>query len=119
MKISKLGNHLKRVRWSVDRFSDLVHERRRSVAQESRALADVYDSAGFESHQASAGCVGSDRVIGKHDLSEWTGSAVERAVAFHGHNAVRDNEVDWNSGAQIKDALLDPLPMEDVLRPST
>ncbi len=33
-------------------------------------------------------------------------------VSFHRNNFLRDNEVDRDSGAQIKDALLNALPVE-------
>src|SRR5664280_1326775 len=83
-----------------------------------RALADVHDSSGFEPHESCEGCVGSNGVIRKHDLSHCTSSAVEGPVAFHRHNAVHYNEMDGNSGAQIEDALLNALPVENILWPS-
>jgi hypothetical protein len=61
--MSKLWNHLKGVRWSIDGFSNLLNECMRSIAKESRALANVRDSVGFESHQTRAGCVRSNWVI--------------------------------------------------------
>ena len=117
-KILKLRDHLEGSRGRLDGFSDLVDQCRRSVAQESRALANVHDSAGFESHQSRAGCIGSHRIVRKHDLPQRTRGAVEWSVAFHRHDAVRDNEVDRNGGAQIEDAFLNALPVEDILRPS-
>src|SRR5664279_1144135 len=118
LEVSKLWNHPESRGRKSNGFSDLLDKSRRSVPKESRALANVNDSIGMKSHQSRAGCVGCDRIICKHDLSQRTRGAVERPVAFHRHNAVRDNETDRNGCAQIKDALLNPLPMENVLRPS-
>src|SRR5271166_730916 len=116
--MSELRDDLKGSRGSIDGFSDLVDECRRSVAQESRALADVHDSSGFEPHEPCAGCVGSNRVIRKHNLSQRTSRAVEWPVSFHRYDAVSDNEVDRKGGAQIEDAFLNALPVENILRPS-
>src|SRR5271166_5546994 len=116
--MSELRDDLKGSRGSIDGFSNQVDECRRSVAQESRTLADVHDSSGFEPHESCAGCIGSNRVIRKYDLSQRTRGAIKRPVSFHRNNAVRDNEVDRNSGAQIEDALLNALPVKNILRPS-
>src|SRR5271157_5380028 len=116
--MSELRDDLKGSRGSIDGFSNQVDECRRSVAQESRTLADVHDSSGFEPHESCAGCIGSNRVIRKYDLSQRTRSAVEWPVSFHRNNAVRDHKVDRNSCAQIEDALLNAFPVENILRPS-
>src|SRR5208282_5669433 len=50
-------NHLKWSRGRCNGFSDIVGEFGRRVAEEFRALANVHDSAGFESHQPCASCV--------------------------------------------------------------
>ena len=78
--MSKLWNYLERNRWSVDGFANLIDECRRSVAKESRALADVNDSVGLEPHESRTGCVSSYRIIRKHDRPQSTGTAVERDV---------------------------------------
>src|SRR5271157_4853857 len=116
--MSELRDDLKGSRGSIDGFSNQVDECRRSVAQKSRTLADVHDSSGFEPHESRTGCIGSDRVIRNNNLPKRTSSAVKGSVAFHGLNAVCDHEMDRNGGAQIEDALLNALPVEDVLRPS-
>src|SRR5271165_5577755 len=117
-KILKLGNHLERSRGTIDGFSNLVDQRRRSVADESRALVNVHDSARFESHQARTGCVCGHWVVREHDLSQRARSTVKGTVSFHRHYAVRDNEMNGNRGTEIEDALLNALPVEDILRPS-
>jgi hypothetical protein len=47
MKVLKLSNHLKWGRGRCNGFSDIVGEFGRRVAEEFRALANVYDSVGF------------------------------------------------------------------------
>src|SRR5271165_6187580 len=76
------------------------------------------DAIGFESHESGTGCIGSLWVVRKNNLSQRTSKASKRPVSFHRHDAVRDHEVDRNGGAQIQDALLNAVPVENVLRPS-
>src|SRR5271165_3105199 len=77
------------------------------------------DSTGIEPHQSSAGCVGGHRIIRDHNASQRTrGAAVQGPVSFHRHDTVRDNKVDWDGSAQIEDALLNTLPVENILRPA-
>src|ERR1017187_7678462 len=77
-KILKFRHHLEWRHGSREDFSNLVEECRRTVAQKSRALANVRNAIGFESHQVRAGCVGSHRIVPEHDLSQGTSGAVER-----------------------------------------
>ena len=81
-------------------------------------MADVDDLVRIKSHQTCAGRIAGNGIIGKHDLAEWAGSAIERAIAFHRDNSIRDNKMNWNGGADIQDALLNALPVENILRPS-
>src|SRR5271165_3847574 len=76
------------------------------------------NSTGIEPHQSCAGGIGSDRIVREHDLAERTSSAVERSIAFHRYYPVRDHEMDRNGGTQIENALLNALPVENILRPS-
>ena len=96
LKKPKLRNHLEGSNRDIAGFCSLVDERRRSVADESCALANVHDSAGIESHQTRTGCIGSHRIIRKHNRSQRTRRAVKGAVPFHRHDAIRDDEVDRN-----------------------
>src|ERR1039457_1949583 len=95
----KLRNHPE---WTCRRsqnFTCLVNQSLWSVAKESRALANVHDSAGFESHKPCAGSVGSHRIVREHDLPQSTRRAVEWPISFHRYDAVHDNEVDRECGA--------------------
>ena len=114
-KMLKLGNHMEGSGRSIDGFSNLVDQCRRRVPEESRSLVKVSDVVGFQPHQSRAGRIGSHWIVREYDLSEKTRAAVKGAVAFHGHNAVCDNEVDRNRGAYIKDALLNAFPMEKTV----
>src|ERR1035437_434852 len=116
--MSELRDYLEGLRRRIDDFSNLVDECCRSIAEESRSLANVNDSIGMKSHQSRAGCIGGHWIIRKHDLSQSARGAVERPVAFHRHNPVSDHEADWHRSAKIKDALLNTIPMEHILRPS-
>ena len=80
-------------------LSDFVDQCRMSVSDESRALANVYDLSGFESHQPRAGRVGSHGIVCKHNLPQRPRRAVEWPVSFHRHDPVRDHEVDGDCGA--------------------
>jgi integrase len=64
--MSELRDDLKGSRGSIDGFSNLLDECRRSVAQESRTLADVPDSFGQETsaHSPGEGCLANTRRIG-------------------------------------------------------
>src|SRR5271165_2174958 len=99
MEILELGNRLEWSRGRCNGLSDLVGEFRRGVAEESRSLANVHDSAGFEPHESGAGCISSNRIIREDDLSQKPRSAVKGPVSLHSQNAVRDNEVDRNGCA--------------------
>src|SRR5271165_1291472 len=68
--MSELRDDLKGSRGSIEGFSNQVDECRRSVAQESRTLADVRDSSGVESHQLRAGCISSNRRIGPGERAD-------------------------------------------------
>lgn len=69
------------------------------------------DPVGFKSHQPRAGCIGSHRVVRKHNSSQRASGVIKGPVSLHRYNAVCDNEVDGHSGTQIKDALLNALPI--------
>src|SRR4029077_6684238 len=114
----ELRDYLERSRGRLGNFSHLIDKCRGKVAQEFRALADVDNSVGFETHEPGARGVGSDGIVRQHDLSQWTSSAVEWAVPLHCHNAVGDNEVDRDGRAHIKNAFLNALPVENVLWPA-
>ena len=89
----------------------------RKFPRNTDASEKVCNSLGFQAHQSSAGRVSGDGVIREHDLAEGTWVSVEWAVAFHGHDAVRYDEVDRHCGANVENALLNTLPVENVLRP--
>ena len=92
----KLLYHLEWGLWKGNGFSNLVNECTSGVPEESGALVKVNDSFRMKSHQPGAGRIGSHRIVCKHNLPQRPRLAVERSIAFHRHNPVRDNEVDRN-----------------------
>src|SRR6516225_9365140 len=44
--------------------------------------------------------------------------SMKRPVPFHRDNAISDDKVDWYRCTDIEDAAMNPLPMEEILRPS-
>ena len=70
--MAKLRDGLEGFNRRNDRFSGMIDERRRSIAQELGALTKVNYSAGFKAHQSRAGCVCGYLIIRKHDLSQDT-----------------------------------------------
>jgi hypothetical protein len=62
-----------------------------------------------------------DRATGsfaKSNFSEGPRSTIQRPIALHRNNSLSNHEVDWDSGTDIKNALLNALPVEDILWPS-
>ncbi|HME31308.1 MAG TPA: hypothetical protein VKG65_01010 [Terriglobales bacterium] len=80
--------------------------------------SNVCDSSGLKPHQAHACCVGSYRIIRRDNFAEGPKSAIQRPIAFHCDNSIRNHEVDWNGGAQIENAFLNALSVENILRPA-
>jgi hypothetical protein len=66
----------------------------------------VGDRAWFKSHQPRAGRIGGDGIVCKHNLAQTPRSSIERTVAFHCYNAIRNHEMDRNGCTEIQDALL-------------
>jgi hypothetical protein len=44
--------------------------------------------------------------------------SVQWAIAFHSHDRICDHKVNRHSGADVENALLDAVPVEDVLGPT-
>jgi hypothetical protein len=85
------------------------------------SLSNAFTSAnslGFRAHQSSAARVSGDGLIREQDLPEGTWSTVEWSVAFHCYYAVTYDEVDRHCGANVENALLNALRVENVLWPS-
>ena len=53
------------------------------VAKELPSFRDMPNLLRIKSHQACAGRIGRDRIIGEHDLPELVGASLQWSVAFH------------------------------------
>jgi hypothetical protein len=87
-----------------------------SIAKKPRTLANMHDAAGLEPHQASTSCVGGNWIVCPYDRAQRSPGAIEWSVAFHRHDPVSNHEMNWSGCAEIENALLDPFPVQDVLR---
>jgi hypothetical protein len=79
---------------------------------------NVSDSVWLQAHEPGARGIGRDWVIGENQTPKRPGCSVQWAVAFHGHDRICDHKVNRHSGADVENALLDAVPMEDVLGPT-
>jgi hypothetical protein len=58
-------------------------------------------------------------IVGENDGPEWSRSAVQRSISFHGHGTIRVYKMNRDGGrANIQNALLNSAPVEDVFRPA-
>ncbi len=73
------------------------------------------DTIGIETHQARTREIRGYGIVGENDLSEMPVSSVQRPVAFHRHDSVRDDEMHRNCRTNIENAPVDSLPVQDIL----
>ena len=76
------------------------------------------DTIWIETHQARTREIRGYGIVGENYLSEMPVSSVQWPVAFHRNNAVRDDEMHWSRRANIENAAVDALPMQNVLGPA-
>src|SRR5688572_30461580 len=76
------------------------------------------DAARIETHQTGTGEVRGHGVVSENYLAEISVSAVQRPVAFHGNDTIRNDEVHWHCGTDIENAPMDALPMQNILGPA-
>jgi len=69
-------------------------------------LSQVIDAQRVETHQAAAYEIGGDGIVGQHDSSEITRSAMQRPVAFHANDPVGNDEMRRNRGVNVEDASI-------------
>src|SRR6266498_249674 len=117
LKVSESWQHSEGNRPSWHRFRDQVDPVIRAVPKKMRGPIEMPNAIGIEAHQSRTGEVCSHGIVGQDDLSKMPMSSVQGPVSFHRDDAVRDDEVHRYCGADIEDASVDALPMQDVLRP--
>ena len=81
------------------------------VAKELASLREMPNLLGIKSHQARAGRIGRDRIIGEHYLPKLARVSLQWSIAFHGGYTVCDHEVNRNCSADIENAFVNSTPM--------
>ena len=114
----KLGNNLKRHAWRSHCFTGLINQLGARIPEELGCLANVDDAAGIHAHQPRTGCIGSNQVIGQNNTRKRPRRAVQWTIAFHRHDRVCDHKMNRNRGADVENALLNTVPVENVLGPA-
>ena len=79
---------------------------------------NMNDAAGLHAHEPRTGCIGGDCVIGQNNTPKRSRCAVQWAIPLHRHDRVCDHKVNPHRGADVENALLDAIPVEDVLGPA-
>ena len=69
-------------------------------------------------HQRTTRCIGSQWIVGEDDTPEMTSRTMQRPIALHRFHSIRDNAMDGNRRGEFDDGVVDPLPVQDVLRPA-
>lgn len=118
VKVPEFRNDREWDRWSPQRFPELIDTGDGRVAKKLPALMNVCDAIRLEAHQTGTGCVSSYRVVGKHNTPEWSWSPVQRPISFHCHNGVSNDKVNRNRSTDVENALLNPLPVQQVFGPA-
>ena len=90
---------------------------RAAVSKESRSLCQVIDALRKEAHQPGASEIRCHGIISQNDGVQASMASVKRPIAFHGDDSIGDDEVRPNRGADVENASLDALPMENVFWP--
>jgi hypothetical protein len=72
----------------------------------------------FEAHEPRTCRIGSDGIIGENNSAEGPWRSIQWTVAFHRHDRVCNHKIDRNRGADVENALLDAVPVENVFRPT-
>src|SRR5580658_8305083 len=88
------------------------------VAKELASLREMPNLQRIESHQACAGRIGRDGIIGEHDLPKLAGASLQWSIAFHSGYAVCDHEVNRNRCADVENAFVNSVPVQRVLGPA-
>src|SRR6516165_7500286 len=90
----------------------------RSIAEEARSTIKMPNKAWVEAHQSRTHEVRCDWIIGENDFAEVPMSSVYGSIALHGNYAIRNHELDRHRCADVENAAMNSLPMENILRPA-
>src|SRR5712691_1246110 len=90
----------------------------RKTSEEMGCAIEMPHSMRIQAHQTGTGEVRGHGIVGENDLPEMSMTSVKWPVPLHGNDAVRDDEVHRRRRADIKDAPVDALPMQNILGPA-
>src|SRR3989442_1278236 len=90
----------------------------REVSEEPGAFGEVRNALRRKTHQSATGSVSGHRIVGHHNLVHPSFSPLQRPIAFHYLDSISYHKVNERSRADVQDALVNPMPVQDVLRPT-
>jgi hypothetical protein len=108
--MSELGQNRKRTHGPWQSLSQLLDALDIAIAEKLGGLRQVRDAIGIESHEPRAGEVCRHRIVRHHYSPQISRRSLERSVAFHGDDAVRDHEMRGQGAVDIEDARGRSLP---------
>ena len=117
LHMAELWQHPKRLNLPRQLAREQIDSAWVAVSEESRGLREVIYPFRNEAHQPGAGEIRRHGIIGQNDLVQVSMGSVQRAVAFHGNDSIGNHEVRPNCRADVENASLDALPMENVFWP--
>src|SRR2546426_649498 len=88
------------------------------IPNECRCFSDMFDVIWLRSQKTRQNKVGSDEIIGQQNSMELLGGAIEWPIAVHPYDAICNDEVRTNRGADVENAFVDSRPVKDVFRPT-
>src|SRR6266849_3739930 len=118
LKARKLRQDIEGNRLSWQAFCDQIDPIMRAVPEKMGCAIEMPHSIRIQAHQTSTGEVRGHGIVGENDLPEMSVTSVKRPVTLHGNDAVCDDEVHRHRRADIKDAPVDALPMQNILGPA-
>ena len=88
------------------------------IANEACCFSEMLDAVWLRSQKTRKEEVRGDGIIAQQNGVQHFCGTVERSVAFHYDDAVRDDKVRTDGSADIQNAFVNSDPMKDVLRPA-
>src|ERR1700730_11435949 len=116
LKARKLRQDIEGNRLSWQAFCDQIDPR--AVPEKMGCAIKMPHSIRIQAHQTGTGEVRGHGIVGENDLPEMSVTSVKRPVPLHDNDTVRDYEVHRRRRADIKDAPVDALPMQNILGPA-
>ena len=89
-----------------------------SIAQKTPALLEVLYGSGVQAHQARTRQFGRNGIMSQHEPTQPPKFTLQRAVALHCFDPVRDYEMNRSRGANIQYAFMDAVPVQNAFRPA-